>query len=171
MRNARSRLNRKFAILDSQLAIRNWQTLGPLGLKTVVTEKVRRDINKKSINYITLVIFAPLLILVGILGFLIPAEQSLTSGAPAYNVFHLFFGLVGLVAVWSRQELFISAFNAGFGLIDLYQALASYLGLPPEKYFLWTTVDDILHTILGLILAIIGFYGLLKNPTVRSPSR
>ena len=132
---------------------------------------MRRRINKKSVNFVTLAIFAPLLILVGILGFLIPAEQSLTSGAPAYNLFHLFFGLVGLAALWSKHELFISSFNAGFGLIDLYQALASYLDLPPAKYFLWTTVDDILHIILGLILAIIGFYGLVRNPAFRSPSR
>jgi hypothetical protein len=121
---------------------------------------VSSSINKKSVNFVTLAIFAPLLILVGILGFLIPAEQSLTSGALAYNVFHLLFGLIGLLALWSRQELFVSSFNAGFGLIDLYQAVASYLHFPPEQYFLWTTVDDILHIILGLVLAAIGFYGL-----------
>ena len=123
------------------------------------TEKVRGSI-KKSVNFLTLAIFAPLLILVGLLGFLIPAEQSLTSGAPAYNIFHLLFGFLGLLAVWSRRELFVSSFNAGFGLIDLYQAVASYLHFPPEQYFLWTTVDDILHIILGLVLAAIGFYGL-----------
>jgi hypothetical protein len=129
---------------------------------------VRRRINKKSVNYVTLAIFAPLLILVGILGFLIPAEQSLTSGAPAYNLFHLLFGLLGLLALWSRQEMVISSFNAGFGLIDLYQAVASYLHLPPEQYFLWTTVDDILHIILGLVLAVMGFYGLARSRAFRS---
>jgi hypothetical protein len=120
-------------------------------------------IGNSRINYLTLAIFAPLLILVGILGFAVPAELSLTSGAPAYNVFHLVFGLIGLVALWSRQQLFISSFNAGFGLIDLYQALASYLGLPPKQYFLWTTVDDILHLVIGLVLAAIGFYGVVKS--------
>ena len=116
--------------------------------------------NKKSLNYITLAIFAPILILAGVAGFLIPAEQSLTSGAPAYNIFHILFGVIGLIILRSRNELAISFFNAGFGLIDLYQALASYVALPPKQYFLWTRVDDILHVVIGLALVIIGSYGL-----------
>ena len=56
----------------------------------------------------------------------------------------------------------MSSFNLGFGLIDLYQALASYLDLPPEQYFLWTRVDDILHILIGLTLASIGFYGFVR---------
>jgi hypothetical protein len=57
----------------------------------------------------------------------------------------------------------ISFFNAGFGLIDLYQALASYLHLPPGEYFLWTRADDILHIVIGLALVIIGGFGVLKR--------
>ncbi len=53
--------------------------------------------------------------------------------------------------------------NPGFGLIDLYQALASYFHLPPEKYFLWTRADDILHILIGAALVIIGCYGILKR--------
>ena len=106
-----------------------------------------------------------MLILVGVAGFLVPSDKSLTSGAPAYNIFHLVFGLIGLLAVWSNRERFIISFNAGFGLIDLYQALASYLNLPPEQSFRWTPVDDILHVVIGLGLLIIGCYGLFKtNP-------
>jgi len=120
------------------------------------------DINKKSANYITLAIFAPILILVGVAGFLIPAQYSLTSGAPAYNVFHLCFGTIGLLILSTRNQSLIGYFNAGFGLIDLYQALASYLHLPPGQYFLWTRVDDILHILIGLTLVIIGGYGMLK---------
>jgi hypothetical protein len=126
-------------------------------------QKVSPSINKKSINYITLAIFAPVLILTGVAGFLIPAQQSLTSGAPPYNVFHIVFGLSGLIIVWSRKEQLISLFNAAFGLIDLYQALASRLSLPPKNYFLWTRVDDILHILIGLALVIIGCYGILKR--------
>ena|SRR5688572_26076141 len=121
----------------------------------------------KSLNFITLAIFAPVLIIAGIAGFLVPAEYSLTSGAPAYNVFHLIFGAVGLLLVWTRNELWLSTFNLGFGLIDLYQALASVLHLPPEKYFLWTRVDDIFHVLIGLVLVIIGVYGLLKLKSPR----
>lgn len=118
---------------------------------------------KKSTNFITLAIFAPLLIIVGVAGFLIPARLSLTSGALPYNVFHLIFGLLGLAVLWSRKEWLISTFNAGFGLIDLYQALANYADLPPRQYFLWTPIDDILHVVIGLILFLIGCYGLVRR--------
>ena len=120
-------------------------------------------INKKTANYITLAIFAPLLILVGVAGFLIPPEKSLTSGAAPYNWFHIFFGVLGLLVLWSKKERLVSLFNAGFGLIDLYQAVASFVHLPPEKYFLWTGVDDILHIVIGLVLLLIGSYGLARN--------
>jgi hypothetical protein len=103
------------------------------------------------------------LILAGVAGFLIPPQQSLTSGAPPYNVFHIVFGTTGLIIVWSRKEQLISFFNAGFGLLDLYQALASYLHLPPKEYFIWTRVDDILHILIGLALVIIGGYGILRR--------
>jgi len=124
---------------------------------------VRSGINQKSINYITLAVFAPILILAGVAGFLIPPQQSLTSGAPAYNVFHIVFGVIGLVILTTRRQRLISFFNAGFGWIDLYQALASYLNLPPKNYFLWTRVDDILHILIGLTLVIIGCYGIFKR--------
>jgi hypothetical protein len=125
-------------------------------------------VNKKSLNYITLAIFAPILILVGVAGFLIPAEKSLTSGAPAYNIFHILFGVIGLIILRSKNELSISLFNTGFGLIDLYQALASYAALPPKYYFLWTRVDDTLHVIIGILLVVIGAYGLLRARAVPS---
>ena len=124
---------------------------------------MRSGINQKSINYITLAVFAPILILAGVAGFLIPPQQSLTSGAPAYNVFHIVFGVIGLVILTTRRQRLISFFNAGFGWIDLYQALASYLNLPPKNYFLWTRVDDILHILIGLTLVIIGCYGIFKR--------
>jgi hypothetical protein len=126
-----------------------------------LAQKARTKISHKSLNFITLAIFAPVLVLVGIAGFLIPPQQSLTSGAAPYNIFHICFGVLGLLLVFSKRELWLSLFNTGFGLIDLYQAAASFTHLPPEQYFLWTKVDDILHIVIGLILTIIGFYGLL----------
>jgi len=116
-----------------------------------------------SLNRITLAIFAPILVLVGLAGFLVPAEQSLTSGATPYNLFHILFGVFGLLIFWFRSEAIAAYFNVGFGLIDLYQVVASYLSWPPKQYFLWTRVDDILHIIIGLALVIIGTYGIL-NP-------
>ena len=50
-------------------------------------------------------------------------------------------------------------FNIGFGLIDLYQTLASFLHLFPEQLFKWTRVDDILHIVIGATLVFVGLYG------------
>jgi hypothetical protein len=103
------------------------------------------------------------LFLAGVAGFLVPAQHGFTSGAAPYNVFHIFFGTLGLVVLWTRKESLVAFFNSGFGLIDLYQALASYANLPPKQYFLWTRVDDILHILIGLALVFIGCYGILKR--------
>ena len=123
---------------------------------------------KKSVNFLTLAVFAPILILAGIAGFLLSSEMSLTSGAPAYNVFHIAFGIIGLMLLRTRNELWISFFNAGFGLIDLYQAVASFADLPPKQYFLWTRVDDTLHVIIGLALLAIGIYGIVRVRRVQA---
>ena len=107
-------------------------------------------------NYYFLLVFAPLLILTGILGFVIPAKKSLTSGAPAYNIFHLIFGVIGLGVLYFHHDACIRTFNIGFGLIDLYQAVASFLHLFPEKHFRWKRGDDILHIVIGGALVLVG---------------
>ena len=108
-------------------------------------------------------IFAPVLILTGIAGFLVPQQYSLTSGAAPYNIFHIAFGVIGLLMVLSGKPRFASMFNLAFGLIDIYQAIASFLHLPPKESFLWTRADDILHVVLGLGLFLIGLYGILAK--------
>ena len=110
-------------------------------------------------NYYLLFVFAPVLILTGILGFIIPKEKSLTSGEPAYNIFHIAFGLLGLMLVFLRDDALMRSFNIGFGLIDLYQAGASFAHIFPEKYFRWTRVDDVLHVVIGIILVAVGSFG------------
>lgn len=112
----------------------------------------------EHLNSLTLAIFAPILILVGILGFVIPANKSLTSGATSYNIFHIVFGVIGVAIMLTGHEGAIRAFNIGFGLIDLYQAVASFANLFPKKYFKWTRVDDILHIVVGAILVLIGVF-------------
>jgi hypothetical protein len=112
------------------------------------------EAQRKNLNYLVLMVFAPVLILVGIAGFLMPMELS--SSAPAYNVFHIFFGVVGLAIVLMKNDPLIRAFNIGFGAIDLYQAAASFLHLFPESYFRWTTGDDILHIVIGAALVWVG---------------
>jgi hypothetical protein len=116
----------------------------------------------KTLNQTTLMILAPLLIVTGIAGFLIPERYSLMSGAAPYNMFHLIFGAIGLVLMQTKNDLVASGFNLGFGLIDLYQVLASVVGLTPIEYFYWTYVDDVVHVILGFALVIIGGYGIRK---------
>lgn len=103
------------------------------------------------------------MILTGIAGFFIPAQYSLTSGAAPYNIFHIVFGVIGLLFVLSRKSRLAAFFNLDFGLIDIYQAVASFLNLTPKQFFLWTSVDDILHVVLGVALVLIGLFGILKQ--------
>jgi hypothetical protein len=100
-------------------------------------------------------VFAPMLIVIGILGFAIPQRKAITSGAPAYNVFHLIFGAIGIGCAASRSRRAAQAFNIGFGALDLYQAIASRRGWFPKQWFRWKTADDVLHVGIGsgLILA------------------
>lgn len=112
-----------------------------------------------DINYYVLLIFALVLIVIGILGFVIPQNKSLTSGEPVYNIFHIIFGLIGIVILYFNIDPYIRAFNIGFGLIDLYQAAASFAHIFPQKYFRWTRVDDVLHIVVGAALVIVGVFG------------
>jgi hypothetical protein len=114
----------------------------------------------KTLNQKTLAVLAPLLMLAGIAGFVIPESYSLFSGATPYNFFHLIFGAIGLFVVTTKSDRAASLFNFGFGLIDLYQVLASVVGLTPIQYFHWTYFDDVAHVLLGFALTIIGGYGL-----------
>jgi hypothetical protein len=116
----------------------------------------------KTLNQKTLMIVAPLLVLTGIAGFVIPEQYSLMSGAAPYNIFHLIFGTLGLLLMSINSDLPASSFNLGFGLIDLYQVLASVIGLTPIQYFHWTYIDDVVHVLLGFALVLIGGYG-IKN--------
>lgn len=105
--------------------------------------------------------FAPVLILIGAAGFVIPSDLAMTSGAPAYNIFHLAAGALGIVLLILRNENYVRSFNLGFGVIDLYQAFAGYAHLFPEQYFQWTPADNLLHVVVGLILISFALYGLI----------
>ena len=116
----------------------------------------------KTLNQKTLMVLAPLLVLTGIAGFVIPQQYNLMSGATPYNMFHLICGTLGLLLISANSDLLASSFNLGFGLIDLYQVLASVVGLTPIQYFHWTYVDDVVHVLLGFALVIIGGYGISR---------
>lgn len=107
-------------------------------------------------------VFGPALILAGILGFAIPPELALMSGAAPYNVFHIAFGVLG-VFLAARGERPSAWFNLGFGVVDLYQAAASWAGLFPKERFQWRLADDVLHVVIGLALAAAGAAGLRRR--------
>jgi hypothetical protein len=104
-------------------------------------------------------IFAPLLVVTALLGFLLPARLSLMSGATPYNVFHLLAGAVGLGVVRQRSGSGAATFNLVFGCIDLYQALAGLTGLFPARWFALRPADHVVHVVVGLFLVGLGYLG------------
>lgn len=113
---------------------------------------------KKPLNSLLLTAFAPILIVAGILGFVTPPSLALMSGATPYNLFHIFFGLVGVGVLATKRVSLAKLFNIGFGAIDLYQAVASFAGLFPTTLFAYKRADDVLHIVLGLLLVGIGLF-------------
>lgn len=106
-----------------------------------------------------LLVFAPLLVLTGVLGFTLPAHLSLMSGAAPYNVFHLLAGAVGLAILTSRSLTAAIAFNLVFGCIDLWQALAGVSGWFPARWFELRPADHVVHVLVGAALVTVGYFG------------
>ena len=114
--------------------------------------------SRRSLNYKILLFLAPLLLLTGIVGFLLPGQFSVST-EPAYNVFHIVFGVIGLLLVIFRYENPVRVFNISFGLIDIYQAIASFYDIFPAQYLKWTPTDDALHLVIGIFLLFAGLGG------------
>lgn len=110
-------------------------------------------------NLYILRVFAPLLLVTGLLGFVLPARLALMSGAPAYNVFHLFAGAFGLGLVRGKSTVSAARFNFAFGAIDLYQALAGLMGWFPAGLFALRPADHVVHVLVGLLLVGAGWLG------------
>ncbi len=110
-------------------------------------------------NQQLLTVFAPLLILTGLLGFVLPPDKSLMSGATPYNVFHLIAGAIGLAIVLLRRGSAAILFNLVFGVIDLYQALAGVSGWFPAGLFELRPADHVVHVAIGLLLVVVGALG------------
>jgi hypothetical protein len=110
----------------------------------------------RPLNRYTLLIFAPILIATGALGLVTQSGTGPMSDAFAYDVFHIVFGVIGIGFVLLKQEKLVRAFNIGFGAIDLYQLVASLLGLFPLTYFRWKWGDDVAHGVIGVALILIG---------------
>jgi hypothetical protein len=110
-------------------------------------------------NVHVLLVFAPVLVLTGILGFALPPHLSLMSGAAPYNVFHLLAGGVGLAILARRSLAGAVAFNLLFGCIDLWQAVAGVTGLFPARWFALRPADHVVHLIVGAGLVAVGYLG------------
>lgn len=121
----------------------------------------------RELNRMVLRFFGPVLILVGVLGFVCPPELALTSGAAPYNVFHIVFGALG-VFLAARGERASALFNLGFGAVDLYQAVASRAGLFPKAHFQWRLADDVLHVVIGAALVWAGASALCRPAAPRA---
>lgn len=117
-------------------------------------------------NFRLLAVFAPVLVLTGVAGFVVPPRLALMSGAAPYNLFHIVFGCLGVGLVLARGERAIAAFNLGFGAADLYQAVAGPTGLFPARLFALQPADHVVHAALGLLLVTVGLRGLGSSSPV-----
>jgi hypothetical protein len=126
-----------------------------------------RSESQRDVSRSVLRVFGPTLILTGLAGFIIPSKKAATSGAPAYNVFHLIFGTIGVACARSRHRWPVQVFNVGFGAVDLYQAVASRRAWFPQRWFRWKTADDALHVAIGAGLVAAGLSGRAR-PTAAS---
>lgn len=124
----------------------------PDGVSSVGTSWVKRNVQ-------VLTVFGPLLILTGVLGFVLPPELSLMSGAAAYNVFHLLAGAIAVALVLSRRAAAAVTFNVAFGVFDLWQAVAGLTGLFPAQLFALKPADHVVHVVVGALLVGVGYLG------------
>ena len=106
----------------------------------------------------TALVFSLVLAYAGASALLAPGVAALST-APAYAWFHLAGAVVGLAAFALDRGAWSPAFLAAFGLLDLYQGLASVAGWFPRDEFRWTSADDTLHFVLGVALVVVGVLG------------
>jgi hypothetical protein len=107
-------------------------------------------------NRVALGAMVLLLLAAALLGELGPAGASLTSAATPYNVFHLVAAAVGLAVFSSGSARAAAGFNFGFGLIDLYQAVAGVWGWAPARLFQLRPADHVIHVVLGAALVAVA---------------
>lgn len=113
----------------------------------------------ENLNFLTLIIFVPLLVLVGILGFITPVDKKVISVEQPYNIFHIVCGVIGALVLMSNHDLAIKSFNVVFGLVNLYQLIASLSHRFPVRHFQWTRADNIAHGVLAGLFLAVGFLG------------
>jgi hypothetical protein len=107
--------------------------------------------------------FGAILILTGVTGLFSQDPTALMSQAVPYDLFHVVFGVLGLVLGLRRRPVPAALFNLGFGLIDLWQVLAGLTGLFPAGLFGLRAGDHIVHLVLGVGLIGCGLAGLRRR--------
>ena len=125
----------------------------------VAGDPAERRRRTNGVNHVVLLVFGPVLIVIGILGFVVPERHAMTSGAAPYNIFHIAFGVLGTSIALAGSNGPIRGFLIGFGAIDLYQAVASRWSLFPKRHFRWKPADDVLHVVIGVAVVVIGIVG------------
>ncbi len=104
-------------------------------------------------------------VLVGILGFI----PSLVSGGDLLGIFavnalhsivHLLFGILGIVAAYTGWP---RTYNRVFGVIYLLLAVLGFIPALSSNGLLLgivaiNTSDNFLHLVIGLVLAVVGFF-------------
>jgi hypothetical protein len=144
-----------------------------------------------SINRVCALILGIIFLLLGVIGFVTPQENS--TGVQAiftifdsdtiHNVFYVLVGLLGIISSFSGH---FRTFNKVFGVVFIVLGLLgliSALYFPAGSYgtdhglFLGLTHmnagDHILHLITGVIAAVVGFFlvGSVEHPEAKARVR
>ena len=117
---------------------------------------IRQDQHLSQMIPRALTALSLLLIAAGLLGFIVPADLALMSGATAYNIFHLVAGAIGITVRLHGSTQQAKRFLFVFGCVDLWQAVAGPLGFFPAVFFALRPADHIVHLLLGGMLIWVG---------------
>lgn len=121
------------------------------------------DTPQKTINLYLLTFLAPLLIGVGIVNFFLPEHITWINTHMFCNLLHILAGLVGGLLVWKKSNAHAKRFTLGLGIIYLYEVIANFAGLFPARIIDWSSLDDTVYLITGILLILIGIHGQKKS--------
>jgi hypothetical protein len=110
----------------------------------------------KNSNLLILKILSPLLLMLGVAGYLLPKEYSFICRDCYYNLLHINLGMMGFIMLFASNQALIRLYNIFLGFLFFYQATASLLNIFPARLFHYTCIDDIFHTDLGCMLLLVG---------------
>jgi hypothetical protein len=95
-------------------------------------------------------VFGPLLIAAGLLGFVLPARLNPMSGRPIRNVLRICLGIAGVMIAFPHgSEGWARAFNLLLGALGAAQLFLSRRGGVLKDEFGWTRTDDALNLLVG----------------------